>query len=587
MARKSFIPTPANRDVPSIKIASDGKEVPKSIGVVSVLVSHFVNKVASARLILHDGEPSKREFQVSGEQYFAPGKEITISAGYHDQVEVIFQGIVLRHCIKGFRHKRPVLVVECKDKAVKMTVGKKNNYYFDQTDSEILDTVLGQYSDVSGTVEQTTVQHGEMVQYYTCDWDFMLARAEVNGQLVFNKQNEVSIAKPKLSGESALELTYGANLYEFDAELDAENQYGGVDSQSWDLYDFDNNSLDSIEGEAPTLDNELSIAKADLSDVIGLETYHLQHSGKLVDQELQAWADATYLRSKLSQVKGRAKFQGFANVYPGDLVNLDGLNDRFNGKVFISGVRQEITVRNWETEVKFGLDEDWFIDQMPKVGATPTSSLLPGVSGLQTGIVAQLEDDPHAEERVLVRVPLVSAGDDGVWARLATLDAGENRGTFFRPEVGDEVVLGFFNEDPRQPVILGMLHSQAKPSPVPPSDDNHEKGLVTRSEMKLLFDDDKKVITLETPGGIKITMSDDEEELKLEDMHGNIVEMNKEEVHICSMKDLRMEALGDVKITGVNIDVEAQSQVAVKGNSQAELSSSAKTVVNGAIVQIN
>ena len=50
---------------------------------------------------------------------------------------------------------------------------------------------------------------------------------------------------------------------------------------------------------------------------------------------------------------------------------------------------------------------------------------------------------------------------------LATLDAGKERGTFFRPEIGDEVVVGFLNDDPRHPVILGMCHSSAKPAPEP------------------------------------------------------------------------------------------------------------------------
>ena len=37
-------------------------------------------------------------------------------------------------------------------------------------------------------------------------------------------------------------------------------------------------------------------------------------------------------------------------------------------------------------------------------------------------------------------------------------DAGENRGSFWRPEIGDEVVLGFLNSDPRDAIILGMLN---------------------------------------------------------------------------------------------------------------------------------
>ena len=73
---------------------------------------------------------------------------------------------------------------------------------------------------------------------------------------------------------------------------------------------------------------------------------------------------------------------------------------------------------------------------------------------------------PDGEDRVQVRVPVINSQDDGLWARVATLDAGENRGSFFRPEIGDEVVLGFLNDDPRDPIILGMLNSSAKPAPI-------------------------------------------------------------------------------------------------------------------------
>ena len=75
-------------------------------------------------------------------------------------------------------------------------------------------------------------------------------------------------------------------------------------------------------------------------------------------------------------------------------------------------------------------------------------------------------EDPDGEHRVRVKLPLVNNADDGVWARVASLDAGNDRGFFFRPEIGDEVVVGFFDDDPRRPVMLGMLHSSAKAAPL-------------------------------------------------------------------------------------------------------------------------
>ena len=87
--------------------------------------------------------------------------------------------------------------------------------------------------------------------------------------------------------------------------------------------------------------------------------------------------------------------------------------------------------------------------------------MLPAANGLQIGVVTALEDDPQGDDRIKCRLPMVGAGEEGLWARLATLDAGDGRGTYFRPEIGDEVVVGFLDDDPRNPVILGMCHSSA------------------------------------------------------------------------------------------------------------------------------
>ncbi|MGZ4034419.1 MAG: phage baseplate assembly protein V, partial [Bacteroidia bacterium] len=192
--------------------------------------------------------------------------------------------------------------------------------------------------------------------------------------------------------------------------------------------------------------------------------------------------------------------------------------------------------------------------------------------------------------RVKVNLPMVAAGTEGVWARLATLDAGNKRGTFFYPEVDDEVILGFMNDDPREPVILGMLHSKnssGKP-PIEPTQNNFVKGIYTKGEIKLVFDDEKKSVTIETPGGNKVLITDkDEAKITISDSNQNKIEMTKDGINITSGKDLNLKATGDIKIEGVNITTSANAQYKAEGNSGVELSSSANAVIKGAVVQIN
>ncbi|MFO0795324.1 MAG: phage baseplate assembly protein V [Candidatus Brocadiaceae bacterium] len=103
-----------------------------------------------------------------------------------------------------------------------------------------------------------------------------------------------------------------------------------------------------------------------------------------------------------------------------------------------------------------------------------------------------LENDPDGEDRIKVRLPLISDAEEGIWAVSPHWMQEKGVARFFRPEIGDEVVVGFLNDDPRHPVVLGMCHSSAKPAPEPAKDDNHRKGYVSREKMEFIFDDEKK-----------------------------------------------------------------------------------------------
>src|SRR5262249_55318087 len=156
------------------------------------------------------------------------------------------------------------------------------------------------------------------------------------------------------------------------------------------------------------------------------------------ESELQAWADARLLRMRLARLRGRARCQGFAGVLPGTIVQISGIGERFAGRLYVSGVRHSVAGGNWETDVQFGLSPELFTETY-NLRPLPAAGLLPMVGGLHMGIVTALENDPDGEDRIKCRLPLVSAGEEGIWARLATLDAGKDRGTYFRPEIDDEV----------------------------------------------------------------------------------------------------------------------------------------------------
>jgi Rhs element Vgr protein len=562
-------------------VKASGEAVPREHHLVSATVVKSVNRIASARLVYVDGAASAGDFPLSNAPTFLPGTEVEVSAGAGDDPATLFVGVVVKQSLKVRDHTAPQLVIECRHKAVRLTVGRRSAYYFDQTDGDVIESLLGD-AGLDADVARTTVTHAQQVQYACTDWDYLLARAEANGLVVLTNGAGVAVKAPAL-GAAATTLQFGATVLEMDAELDARDQYAAVQSATWDAAQ---QSVVTRDATDPGLAGPGNVASADLADVVGLPHLPLA-TAAIGEDEAQAWADAAWLKSRLAKATGRLKCEGIGTIDPGDAVTLAGLGDRFNGDVVVTGVRHDFDlVQGWKTHVQFGGTAPWFADER-RVSAPAAGALLPAVGGLQIGVVVGNED-PGGEHRVRVRMPLVSPGADGTWARVAAPDAGDDRGFFFRPEIGDEVVLGFLDDDPRQAVVLGMLHSSAKPAPLAGSDDNHEKGYQSRAKMKLYLNDEKKVIKLETPAGNTITLSEDEKAVTIADQNGNSIAMTTDGITIESAKALTLKAGTEVKLeSGTAFSAKGGTELKLEGTSGAELSSTAVTKVKGSLLQLN
>jgi Rhs element Vgr protein len=467
MSNERTIPSPAPKSVSTYTLLSNGNEVSRAYQVLSIVVTKELNRIPSALLTLLDGEASRQTFNISNQPDFEPGAELEIQTGYRGTEETIFKGIVIRHSIK-VRKNTSVLVIEAKDKAVKMTTHVKSNYFKDLTDSDLMEQLL-QAHGLETEVETTSVTHREIVQFRSSDWDLMLCRADVNGFLCAVDDGKVTIGKPDLGQASALTIQYGATVKDLDAEIDARVQFSGVKATAWNP--ADQALVDGVEADDPQIPSAGNLEANTLAEVTGSEPFELSHGGRIAETELKAWADARLLKQRLAKIRGKVRIDGTATIKPGQVITLNGVGERFQGDLFVSGVRHEIQKGTWDTAVQFGLAPEWFAEHFD-VDAPPAGSMLPAVQGLQAGVVTALEGDPDGEERIMVRIPVIHASDEGTWCRISTLDAGAERGTVFRPEIGDEVIVGFINDDPRHGVVLGMCHSSAKVAPIPASDEN-------------------------------------------------------------------------------------------------------------------
>ena len=587
-------------DLVTFTLLSNGTELIGTYQVTSIEVVKKINRITEARIELLDGNPATGTFEESEKDDFIPGKKIEIKAGYDSKEQVIFKGIITRHCIQSYASSVAKLLVICNDEAIKMTVGRKNAFFKNKTDSSILSDITSNY-DLSTAISSTSTEHKEVIQYYTTDWDFLITRAEMNGQIVVVDDGHLSTQVPKVSAAPVIEVLYGESIYDFNLTLDARFQLTSAKSEAWDM---SSQSTLSATSSSPSVNSQGNISASDLAKVLDVSPFQLQSTAALSQSELKTWADAQLLKSWMSKIQGSIRFPGNAVPKPGTLIKINGLGARFNGNGFISGVTHLIEEGNWSTEIELGLAADWFASQ-PDIVAPNASGLLPGIQGLQNGKVKQIYEDPEEATRILVEIPIMDTSEATVevWARLANFYATANAGAFFMPEVGDEVVLGFLNNDPRFPIILGSLYSSAKSPPYTPNEPNSIKAIVSKNQLKVIFDDEQKILTLETPNGNKMIYSDEAESITIEDQNSNKIELSPEGIKMQSESNIKIEANGtvsisgkagvnissdaDVNVSGLNIKNSAEMEFSAEAELAAKLSSSLEVTIEGVLVKIN
>jgi Rhs element Vgr protein len=587
-----LIPNPSTHDVTSFDILVNDQPINPAYELVSISITREINHIPSAKIIFRDGDASESQFEISNSNDLIPGNKITIKLGHDSDNEQMFNGVITRQTVRVRDNGNTELQVECRDEAVKLTIGRKNKYHENLLDSRLFDDIIGQYPGLTSDPEPTQVTHKEIVQYHVTDWDFLLLRAEANGMLVFVKDGTVKAAKPNTSTEPVLQLNYGSSLLEFEAEIDARHQWKSVKAVSWDY--ANQNIFDAETSEAAGFTQHGNLNGSTLAETINLTHYEMRHSGHVTEQELQAWTDGLMLRSRLSKIRGRARVSGFGAIFPGDMVRISGVGDRYNGNALVAGIKHESVNGVWETHIQFGLDPERYACVHQDVADPLSAGLAGGVNGLQIGKVVHLATDPDGEDRILVKLPTLDNQAQGIWSRVACLDAGAERGTFFRPELNDEVIVGFINGDPHDAVVLGMLNSSAKKAPLQAADANHEKGIFTRSKMRVHFHDQTKTITIDTPAGNSIKLDEAGKKITIKDQNKNSVEMSPTGVKMKSPKNIDIEAGvnltlkagATLSIGGVSITVKADGSVGIEGAS-TKISSSGITEVKGSLVKIN
>lgn len=125
--------------------------------------------------------------------------------------------------------------------------------------------------------------------------------------------------------------------------------------------------------------------------------------------------------------------------------------------------------------------------------------------------------DPDQQSRVQIRILNFDGATDQdgpVWARVAAPFAGADRGAFFLPDVGDEVLVTFINSDPRYPVVIGGLWNGGAAAPEQLGGDRVDRWtIVGKAGTRIAIVEEQAstaTIRFTTPGGVSGELTDRE-----------------------------------------------------------------------------
>jgi uncharacterized protein involved in type VI secretion and phage assembly len=201
--------------------------------------------------------------------------------------------------------------------------------------------------------------------------------------------------------------------------------------------------------------------------------------------------------------------------------------------------------------------------------------------GVYPAVVTDL-NDPEGQGRVRIRLPW-SPDDSGgyeAWARLATLMGGNNRGSWFVPDLDDEVLVVFQAGDTRWPFVIGGLWNgvDTPPEQMDASGNNDIKSLRSRNGVKVTLDDasGQERLILETPGGQQVSLTDGPGVVELRDSNGNTVTLES--------SGITVSASAKVTVQASTVEVSAGSVTVNAGISRFSGVVQADTVITNSVV---
>ncbi|WP_373730466.1 type VI secretion system tip protein VgrG, partial [Bacteroides heparinolyticus] len=437
-----------NRISLEFKVLINGNDIADVADVISITAHKQFCKISTAEVVLHYGSLLDDDFIDDKNQDISIGNELEI---YADEGELcVFKGVVVKKSI-SLSNKKSLLTLTAKNKAYKMALNRYNHVFSEMKDSEMIEELINKYG-LNCEVESTSYKNETVTQYNCSDWDFVNIKAESNALLVFTDDDKIMVKKPKVKS-AKFEINGYESIVDFDAQLDGRTAFSEYKATLWN---YNGQEKKEVEQKNASSDfRQGSQQTTQLADKLENDTFTMNINSCFVDDDIVVEkVNAAIMRNNLSRIIGKARLFGVSDVKPGETVKFSGLGGSFNGDAYVTEVEFEFEKGAWSTIIGFGMEETSYYWSYDDINAAPAAELSPAAHGLQVAKVVALEGDPADDFRIKVSLPCFDGENAEIWARYATANAGDKRGGFCFPEIDDEVVMGFVDQNPNNPIVL-------------------------------------------------------------------------------------------------------------------------------------
>jgi phage protein D len=498
------------------------------------------------------------------------GAEVVISLGAprDKQKQKLFEGEITA-LEPNFAPEGIRLVVSGYDRSHRLHRNRKTRTFQKMTTSAIVEKVAKE-AGLATRVEATSAQHAFVQQNNETDWEFIHRLASMLEYEVVMDGLALRFRRIPVPYQP-LELEYGENtangsavrLHSFYPRATAAQQVKEIVVRGWDP-----KQKREIVGRATVQQrgSKIGIARNDVVGAFGGGVITIADAPVASLEEANALAQSVGWHVGDGFVGAFGTCEGNPRVKAGAWLKIKGLGAEFSGTYRCSATTHVYGGGYGTSFEVLGRSPRDLLDL-----ARPATRNTWGDT-LVVGIVTN-NNDPEGLARVRVKYPTLDDQNEGAWARVVAVGAGNQRGQLMLPQVGDEVLVGFEGGDPHTPYILGALwNGKDKPKTEhwdPKGEGKPDGSYVLRSP---------KLIDMVADGDINIKTTP----------KGNmLVEVKGQELTlVCGQAKIVMKRTGEIQIVGSNVSVEGQATAKLKG-ANVGVEGTGPVTVKGATVAIN